>query len=132
MIFDSKTFTISINCEPEEVYNFVSNPNNLPQWANAFCKAVRRSDSDWIIETPQGPRKVRFVAPNDFGIVDHYVSPAPGLEIYVPMRVVANGTGSEVIFTLFRLSEMPDEKFVEDIELVKSDLQTLKRLLEDK
>jgi hypothetical protein len=42
--------------------------------------------------------KFRFVKRNEFGVLDHYVNPAPGVEVYVPMRVLANGSGSEVIF----------------------------------
>jgi hypothetical protein len=67
--------------------------------------------------------KVQFTGRNDFGVVDHFIYPAPGVEIYVPMRVIANGTGSEVIFTLFRLPEMSDEKFAEDAGWVARDLR---------
>lgn len=74
--------------------------------------------------------KVRFTERNSFGVLDHYVITGPGLEIYIPMRVISNGTGSEVIFTLFRLSDMSDEKFAEDAEWVKRDLNALKNLLE--
>jgi hypothetical protein len=84
----------------------------------------------WIAETPQGSVKVRFTERNSFGVLDHYVIPELGLEIYIPMRVISNGTGSEVLFTLFRLSEMSDDKFAEDAEWVKRDLNVLKQLLE--
>jgi hypothetical protein len=47
------------------------------------------------------------------------------------MRVVPNGAGSEVLFTLFRSPAMSDDKYAEDASLVDRDLQTLKRLLED-
>jgi hypothetical protein len=33
-----------------------------------------------------------------FGVLDHYVAPASEMEVYVPMRVQPNGSGSEVIF----------------------------------
>jgi len=46
------------------------------------------------------------------------------------MRVIANGTGSEVIFTLFRLPEMTAEDFARDAEWVERDLRALKALLE--
>jgi len=46
------------------------------------------------------------------------------------MRVVPNGSGSEVIFTLFQLAGMSDEKCAEDIRWVEQDLKTLKRILE--
>jgi hypothetical protein len=126
----ARTLSIAVNCAPAKVYAFVSNPENLPQWAGGLCKSVRRSNNEWIVETPQGPMKVRFVEKNDLGVLDHYVCPAPGIEVYVPMRVVPNGVGSEVIFTIFRAPDMSDEKHAEDIGLVERDLQNLKQVLE--
>ncbi len=73
---------------------------------------------------------VRFVPKNTLGVLDHYVIPAPGVEVYVPMRVVPNGSGTEVLFTLFRLPDMLDEKYAEDAALVEDDLKRLKNLLE--
>jgi hypothetical protein len=35
------------------------------------------------------------------------------------MRVIANGTGSEVLFTLFRLPDMTVEAFARDAEWVE-------------
>jgi hypothetical protein len=52
-MFGSKTLSISIDCHPAKVYEFVSNPENLPKWATAFCKSVRKSGNDWIMETPR-------------------------------------------------------------------------------
>lgn len=46
------------------------------------------------------------------------------------MRVVANGSGSEVIFTLFRQPGMSDEQVTEDAAWVERDLGTLKNILE--
>ena len=66
--------------------------------------------------------KVRFTERNRFGVLDHAVMPEPGVEVYIPMRVIANGTGSELLFTLFRLSDLSEEKFAEDAEWVLRDL----------
>lgn len=112
------------------VYQFISNPANLPQWATAFCQSIRQAGSDWIMQTSAGEIKVRFVPPNTFRVADHFVSPAPGVEIYVPLRVLPNGSGSEVVFTLFRSPDMTPEKLAEDMGLVQQDLQTLKHVLE--
>lgn len=127
---ESRTLTVSIACDADAVYQFVSNPANLTLWATAFCKSIRQADSEWIMETNSGPMKVRFVPPNDYRVADHFVSPAQGVEIHVPMRVLQNGSGSEVTFTLFHAPDTPPEKFAEDIRLVTQDLQTLKRGLE--
>jgi len=61
MTIASRTLSVSVNRPASDVYRFVSNSENLPKWATGFCKSVRKSNTDWIIETPQGPMKVRFV-----------------------------------------------------------------------
>lgn len=125
----SRTITVSIACPPARVYAFASNPENVPRWV-AFCHSVRRSGADWIMETANGAMTIRFVPPNDLGVLDHYVIVAPGREILNPMRVVPNGEGSEFMFTLFQQPGMSDDDFAADAALVARDLETLKRLLD--
>jgi len=54
-----------------------------------------------------------------------------GQSVLNPMRVVANGDGSEVMFTLFQLPGMSEEQFATDAGMVEADLRTLKTVLED-
>jgi Polyketide cyclase / dehydrase and lipid transport len=126
----SKTLSVSIDCPPDQVYAFVSNPANLPRWATAFAQSVRQTGSGWIVETRDGPMGIEFVAENEFGVLDHTVTLESGTEILNPMRVVPNGSGSEVIFTLFQPPGMSDQKFDEDAGMVERDLRTLKSVLE--
>jgi hypothetical protein len=126
----SRTLSISIDRPADRVYDFVSNPQNLPKWATAFVRSVRKTGGGWVVETPDGPVGIRFVPQNELGVLDHSVNPAPGVEILNPMRVVPNGAGSEVMFTLFQLPEMSDQKFAEDAGMVERDLRTLKSVLE--
>jgi hypothetical protein len=126
----SKTLTISIDASPDVVYSFASNPANLPQWTPSFSRSVELVNGEWIVQTSEGPTSIRFVAKNDFGVLDHYVRSASGVEIYNPMRVIANGAGSEVVFTLFQTSNMSEEKHAEDTKLVESDLLKLKSVIE--
>ncbi len=127
---NSRTLSVAIGADPSTVYAFVANLENLPKWAMAFCRSIKRSDGAWIAQTPQGPVTIRIASRNELGVLDHYVSPAPGMEVYVPMRVVPSGSGSEVLFTLFRRHEMTDAQYAEDQRLVEQDLATLKRVLE--
>jgi hypothetical protein len=129
-IFETRNLSVSINRRPREVYDFASVPENFSKWASGLGKLIRKVNDEWVAETPQGPIKVRFTERNDFGVLDHYVIPKPGMELYIPMRVIANGAGSELIFTLFRLADMSDEKYAEDAEWVMRDLNALKKLLE--
>jgi hypothetical protein len=115
---------------PQQVYAFISVPENFPKWASGLCKSIRKTQEGWIAETPTGPMHVRFTEKNLYGVLDHYIQPESGTEIYIPMRVIANNHGSELIFTLFRLPGMSDEKFKEDAEWVAKDLKASKSLLE--
>ncbi len=129
---NSVTLTISILREAQVVYDFTSNPANLPQWAPGLCNNIRRDEGsdEWIIDTPDAQVRLQFAARNALGVLDHWVRPAPEVEIHVPMRVVAAPYGSEVMFTLFRLPGMTDPEFAGDQRLVLADLRRLKGLLE--
>jgi len=130
-MMQSKTITISINSSAEKVYEFVFNLENFPKWARTFCKTIKKSNGEWwVIETPEGPIKIKIAPRNEFGVLDHTVMPAPGVEVFVPMRAVPNGEGSEIIFTLFKQPGMTEEQFHKDQGMVEQDLATLKQVLE--
>ena len=125
----SRTITVSIDRPPAEVYAFVSNPANFSKFA-AFVDAVEQRDGQWILETSAGSMPVRFVAKNDLGVLDHTVTMPSGLQVVNAMRVIANGGGSEVLFTLIHRPDMSEEQFAADGRAVETDLRTLKSLLE--
>ena len=122
--------TVSINRPPAEVYAFVSDPENLPKWATGLGGSIRKLRGEWIADSPMGWIKIRFAEPNKFGILDHEVVLESGVKIDNPMRVIANGEGSEIFFTLIRQPDVSDEKFAEDAKWVEKDLGILKGLLE--
>lgn len=125
-----QTITVPIACSASYVYDFASNPANLPLWAPGFCRSVHREDSRWIAETTIGSIEIQFVERNALGVLDHWVKLASGEKFFNPMRVVPIDANSAVIFTLVQPPDMFDEKFAEDIETVTRDLETLKGILE--
>lgn len=131
MKLEIQTLNIFIRRDADEVYRFVSDPENMPKWAKGLCQSIRRAGDAWIAETPGGPMKVRFTEPNAYRVADHYVIPATGAEVQVPLRVLAHEGGSEVVFTLFPQPGMSAEQFQEDARQVRQDLNSLKRLLEE-
>jgi len=131
MTFKSKHISVSINRPADDVYEFASNPENLPQWAAGLSGSIENVKGDWIAESPMGRVKVEFAEKNKFGILDHDVTLPSGEKIYNPMRVFPNDDGSEVIFTLYQRSDLSDQMFAEDAEAVAKDLEKLKSLLEE-
>jgi hypothetical protein len=129
-MLDARTIRQAIARPAREVYDFAADPRNLHLWASGLGEALSPSPDGWIAQTPDGPARIRFVEANELGVLDHWVITAQGQEVYVPMRVIANGDGAEVLFTLFRQPDMTDETLARDEAWVTGDLEALRRLLE--
>ena len=131
MTFTAKHISVSINRPAAQVYEFASNPENLPKWAAELSGSIKKVDEDWIAESPMGRVKVKFAEKNKFGVLDHDVTLPSGVKVYNPMRVYPNSDGSELVFTLYRRRpDMSDQEFAEDAKAVEKDLAKLKTLLE--
>jgi len=129
-LLKSRTLSISIDCNPKKAYEFILNPVNLPKWAKGLSGSIKKVGEAWIAESPMGSVKVKFADKNKFGILDHDVTLPSGIKVSNPMRVMPNGNGSEIIFTLFQQPDMSDEDYARDIGLVQQDLQNLKTIME--
>lgn len=121
---------IAIDCPPGEAYEYLAAPENFPKWASGLAGALRKSGEDWLAETPEGPAVVRFSERNSRGVLDHSVTLESGTTVYVPLRVVPNPRGCELVLTLFRRPGMSEERFAADAEWVLRDLAVAKRILE--
>ena len=130
MTYQVRHISVSIDRPPDEVYAFVSNPENLPKWATGLGGSIKKVNGEWIADAPMGKVKIKFAEENRFGVLDHEVTLESGVTINNPMRVIANGKGSEVFFTLIRQPGTSDEKFEQDAQWVENDLKRLKGLLE--
>lgn len=131
VLFRSRTVSVAIGRSPAEVYDFVADPANLPLWATAFCRSVRQEAGQWVVDTPDGVVGIRFIERNTAGLLDHWVSPPGRPEMHMPMRVVPNAMGSEVLLTIFQQPDQSDEKHVEDARWMERDLRMLKAVLEE-
>lgn len=128
---DVRHLSVYIARRPADVYEFASDPRNLPRWAAGLARSeVRKEGDEWIVEASFGKAAVKFAEKNAFGVMDHDVTLESGVTVHNPMRVVPNGEGSEFIFTLIRQPGMTDEQYAADKAAVEKDLRTLKDLLE--
>lgn len=126
---EARTESVTVRRDAAAVYEHLAEPTNFPRWS-LFIKAIVPDGDGWIAKTPDAKVRIRFAPQNAFGIVDHWVKVNADLEVYVPLRVVANGAESEVLFTVFRLAGMSDQQFEDDLALVRTDLGRLKAVLE--
>ena len=128
----SEHISIVIDRPPSQVYDFASDPVNLPKWAAGLAgSTVERNGQQWFTESPMGRVTFTFAPRNDFGVLDHDVTLPSGEVVHNPLRVLRDGDACEVVFTLRRRPEMTDEDFERDADAVARDLAMLKSILED-
>ena len=127
---ESRQISESIDRSAADVYRYASDPAHIPIWAPGLGSSVENIDGRWFVETPAGRAGFAFVERDEFGVLDHEVTLPSGDVIYNPMRVVPDGDGCEVEFTLRRLPDMSDADFERDAGLVQADLNRLKRVME--
>ncbi|HEX3714621.1 MAG TPA: hypothetical protein VHV09_17635 [Trebonia sp.] len=127
---DSRHISEHIDRSAADVYGYVAEPTNLVHWAAGLGNSVTEEGGHWFVDTPGGRVGFAFAPRNDLGVLDHYLTLGSGEVVYVPMRVIADGSGSEVMFTVRRSSGMTDDEFKTDADAVAADLARLRRVLE--
>ena len=130
MSSESRQISESIDRPAAQVYDYAADPAHLPEWAPGLGRSVENVDGRWFVETPAGRAGVAFVERNELGVLDHEVTLPSGDIVCNPMRVIPDGDGCEVVFSLRRLPGMSSEDFERDAGLVQADLTRLKQVLE--
>lgn len=130
----ARHIAVTIDRPFDEVSAFLSNPANWSSWAKGMGRLERAPDlhglgGAWRAIQPDGSvATVVFTPPNDHGVFDHRVTLADGRIIEVPLRLLRNNRGCEIVLTLYRQPEMDDAMFERDAAMVKEDLEKLKRV----
>ena len=127
---ETRHLSVHVDRPAREVYAYAADPAHLPEWAAGLAGGIAQVDGEWVADSPMGRVVVRFAPPNDLGVLDHDVVLPDGTTVSNPLRVLADGDGSEVVFTLRRQPGVDDAAFEADAAAVTADLATLKRVLE--
>jgi hypothetical protein len=123
----AETRTISIPAPPAAVFALVADGARLPDWAPAFASAAEHDGGDrWLIGTGDARFPIRLRADAEHGTVD-LLSPAdPTVGAF--LRVLPNGGGSELLFTLFFADDADPAAVEAQMATVAEELATLRAL----
>jgi hypothetical protein len=114
-----------------EVYEYALDPRNLPAWAAGLSGGtVERVDGVWVSDSPMGRVTVAFTPRNDLGVLDHDVTLPNGEVVTNPLRVLADGEHTDIVFSVRHRPDVSSTDFEADVALVAKDLATLKRIVE--
>lgn len=124
-----QVLTCFVQRNAQELYEMLWEPKSFPRWASGLARAsLEQDERGWKGQGAEGPIRITFTEHNTMGVMDHWVDLGEGRIVYVPLRIIANGSGSEVMLTLFRQPDMDSKRFADDAAWVKRDLEALKAL----
>jgi hypothetical protein len=124
-----RILTVTVKVPFDFAYEFARHAENFPKWA-AKLATLTLTEEGWVAGTPGAEAIVRFAPENEYGVLDHSMKLQGKPEVYIPLRMVQNGHGTQVELMLFRLDQWSDDDFERETALFKEDLHSLKMLLE--
>ena len=107
-----RTVTAVLDAPPERVFDYLSQVENLPDWATEFARELKVEDGKTKVVNGLGEFWFSIDADRDTGVIDMYAGPTEDALGLFPTRVVPlPGGRSAYSFTMFQAPEMPDELF---------------------
>jgi hypothetical protein len=127
----TRTISVTIDAPFERVVADLVDPSTHPEWATRFFAgpAVLAEDGMYEVDVPTmgGRTRVSVEADVGRGVIDVFLAPAGApFGPPLPIRVLPNGDGADVLFTLARLPGMTDQQWTDGIAGMEEELQNLK------
>src|SRR3954454_4056324 len=122
----SVTSSISIQAPPSAVLDLVGDATTLPRWGPGFAQAVRAQGQHWVVHTAAGEAMLDLLVSRERGTVDIVSVDQPDRGVFT--RVLANGDGSEYLFTQFFPDSATDAEVQTQVAVVEGELETVRRL----
>jgi len=108
----SQTVTAVLDAPANEVFEYLSRIENLPDWADEFARELRWEDGEAIVRNGLGEFVFRIAADPATGVIDMLAGPSPEELALFPTRVVElPGQRTAFTFTMFQWPGTPDELF---------------------
>lgn len=126
----STTYGVTIRRKPEEVYDFVANLANWPQFSEFAANFERITDTEYIAHTSQGDVRVLARFDREHLLLDTEVVLPSGETCFIPYRVVSNRDGAELIMTNFRAVSASRQDYEEQLRWMDIELRRAKEILE--
>ncbi len=130
MMNQTVTKTLSIEAHPARLLSFISEPANWPNWESFGVTLLSPSGKDsWAIDTSAGAGVLQIRRNPAVGLLAHnfQVARVPGA---VSSRVLANGTGSELVVTLLAPPVLRQHQFAQILVSLDREMTWLRKLME--
>ena len=122
------TVTATFAAPPDEVFAYLADIENLPDWANEFARELKVVDGRYKVVNGLGELFFEIRADPGSGVIDMLAGPNEDSLALFPTRVVplANG-GSAFTFTMFQAPGQPEEQFDGQYASLRREFASLER-----
>jgi hypothetical protein len=124
----SRTVTAVLDAPKEDVFTYLAEIENLPDWATDFAQELKYEDGKAKLVNGLGEFFFAIEADPKSGVIDMYAGPSEDELGLFPTRVVElPGGRSAYSFTMFKTPEMPDELFESQYESLRREFDNIRR-----
>jgi hypothetical protein len=127
---NSKTASLILHAPKNAVFFYLSNIENLPEWATIFCKELKRVDRKYkVVTSTSGELFFEIHADENTGVIDMYAGANERQMGIFPVRVIDLPNGAcVVLFTMFQTPGMSDEQFIAQYESLLKEFENIRRI----
>lgn len=126
------TVTATFRAPQDEVFAYLADIQNLPDWATEFARELRLVDGHYKVVNGLGELFFEIRADARTGVIDMLAGPDEESLLCFPARVVATPAGgSAFTFTMFQAPGQPEEQFEDQHGSLLRELANLERRFND-
>lgn len=123
----NRTVTAVLDAPKEAVFEYLSQLENLPEWATEFAPELKYVDGKAKVVNGLGEFYFALEADRDSGVIDMFAGPTERELSLFPTRVVALGEDKcAYTFTMFKAAEMPDALFESQYESLRREFDNIR------
>jgi hypothetical protein len=125
---ESRTVTTVLLAPPRQVFDYLSDIENLPRWASEFARELVSVDGKVKVRNGLGEFFFRIEADLATGVIDMFAGATEDNLAIFPTRVVPFGEQvSAYSFTMFKSPDMPDELFESQYQSLLREFKNIER-----
>jgi hypothetical protein len=122
----SRTVTTVLRASKQEVFDYIAEIENLPDWATEFARELRRDEDGYIVVNNLGEFRFDIRADEETGVIDMHAGPTADQMALFPTRAVELADGRTAYsFTMFQGPDMADELFEGQYESLKREFANI-------
>ena len=124
----NETVTVVLGADAGDVFAYLAEIENLPDWATEFARRLERDGDDYKVVNGLGEFFFEIRSDPATGVIDMYAGPTKDEMALFPTRVVGlPDGGSAFTFTMFQAPGMPDDLFDSQHASLRRELAGIER-----